>query len=103
MDKAVAGNPLSLNVNDELMTRLLDIQQNDGGKIDEVVLHVFELGVSARENSIKAQQKRKQEEAKAKAFDALNQLLALNPSIAAQPEELMAAMQRLGIVAAKAA
>lgn len=91
---------LILTLTDEQMTRLLDIQDNDKESQGDAVSHIFALGLSARENSIKATRKRKDAEKAADAQNALAKLIALDPTILTDASKLSGIMQKLGIVPA---
>jgi hypothetical protein len=67
---------IEIELNDAQETRLLNVQDSDGGKFDAVVSHVFELGLRARENSIKASNARKLADEKAAKLDKFNTFVA---------------------------
>lgn len=73
--KLTFGSVLDL-LSDKLQTSVLDIQEYDGQKIDEVVEHILELGINARLNSIKATRARKIAEKKAEQLDKFNAFVA---------------------------
>lgn len=90
-------NEVSLSLTESQLSRLLDVQEFDKTKWQEACDHIFELGLSARENSIKATRKRKQAEELAKNVDAFNQFLKMSPETAQDPIKLLSVMQKFGL------
>lgn len=86
-----------ITISDEQFVRLMDVQENDKVKQDECALHIFELGLSARENSIKATNKRKSQEQLAKNLDAFNKFLKLAPETVQDSAKLLKVMQSFGL------
>lgn len=91
------GHEVIVVLSDAQLTRLMDIQEFDKEKQDEAIAHCVELGISARENSIKATRKRLVESELSKGLELFNKHLARNPALAANPVELLKVMQSFGI------
>ena len=85
---------VSVDLTDKEFSRLLDCQEYDGKKIGEYAVYIFMLGVSARENSIKATRQRKLAEEKAGRLDKFNAFIA-------QGMKLEDALQYSGLVLAQ--
>ena len=73
---------------DEQLTRLLDVQEADRAKWDETIEHIFELGLSARENSIKAANANRARKAQAEAQEGIAHMLRVNPALATAVTEI---------------
>lgn len=67
---------VTIDLNDAQETRVLNVQENDRTKTDETIAYIFELGLKARENSIRATNQRKVADAKAQQLDNFNKFVA---------------------------
>jgi hypothetical protein len=76
------SNTIQIIITDEELTRLLDVQESDGTKWDATTYHLFQLGLGARENSIKATLKRKSAEEQQLAKEKIASFLRINPALA---------------------
>ncbi len=90
-------NTITLTLSDSQVSRLLDIQEFDKTKWQEAIDHCFELGLSARENSIKATKKRQAADKLADNLDKFNQHIKMFPADAKDPAKLMTLMQAFGL------
>lgn len=85
------------NLTDADKTRVLDVAQFDKMKTDEACEHLFALGLSARENSIRATRKRQDAERLLTATAKLQDYLRVHPEDASEPAKLIAAMRAFGL------
>ena len=95
---ANTANTLNFNITDELMTKVLDIQESEGLKFDEAIDHIFAKGVTYCENVIAQRAKRATADNSAKAVAQLNLALAKDPSIATDPVRFADLCIALGVV-----
>ena len=86
-----SSNTLQVIITDEELTRLLDVQEADKEKWDAVCYHIFQLGLSARENSIKATKERNTQKEHAAARHKIASYMRINPALAAVVGQLIAA------------
>lgn len=91
------NNVITITLSDSQVTRLLDIQEFDKTKWQETCDHAFELGLSARENSIKATRKRKAADELASNVQKFNDFMKLSPETAKDPAKLLKVMQSFGL------
>ena len=82
-------NTFTLNLTDEQYTSILNIGEYDKQKDSEVIEHVVALGISARENSIKASRKREALEAQENAKSAVTLIYGRSPGANVIALELM--------------
>lgn len=92
-----ATNNVTIVISESQLTRLLDVQDFDKTKWDETCEHIFELGLSARENSIKATKKRNAQQKLADNIEAFNKYLAMTPELRNDPAKLLEVMQRFDL------
>jgi hypothetical protein len=85
---------------DDVRIRVLNVQEFDKERENECTEHLFLLGLSARENSIKATRKRNAAEKLLEATNKFSDYLRINPEVASDPVRMIAAMRNYGLAPA---